>query len=519
MHRSTLLFTPTAFAGGLLFAAALVGCGRTEAPSDAAAKPSTTNTATTANPAAAPGANTTATTGAGKPAEGAAGATAATGSSGAAAIGSATAAGPGASGAGAGAAAAAAAAASAPPVNVTLVTARKRDLPVLLEGTGTVAPTLTVDVRPQVTSMIRQVHVGDGQFVRAGQLLFTLDAAADQANVARLNAQLARDQAALADAQRQVQRSRELVSQNFVSQGAVDSAQTLVDTQTAAVAASRAAVTAGKVPLSYARITAPHGGRVGAVNAVKGSAVQANVTPLLTITQLDPIDVAFTVPQRYLADILKASQGDGAQVNATLGEGGAPLAGKLVFVDNAIDAASGSVKVKARFANPDSRLWPGAFVRTALTVRAIKDAIVIPQGAIIQSPRGTIVYVFNDGKAALRPVQVLTAEGEDVAVTGLRPGERIVLDGRQTVRPGSTLIERQREGRPAGAGGGGGGGGGRRGGAASGAASGAAPGGDAAAGPRGGGGGGGAGRAETAPAGSGGEPGDASGARSRRAQP
>jgi RND family efflux transporter MFP subunit len=370
-----------------------------------------------------------------------------------------------------------AAAASAPPVNVTLVTARKRDLPVQLEGTGTVAPTLTVDVRPQTTSMIRQVHVREGQFVRAGQPLFTLDAAAEEANVARLNAQLARDQAALADAQRQMQRSRELLAQNFVSQGALDSAQTLVDTQTAAVAASRAAVTAGRVPLSYARIVAPNGGRVGAVTVFKGSAVQANVTSLVTITQLDPIDVAFTVPQRYLADVLKASQGEGAPVNATLGEGGAPVTGNLVFVDNAIDPASGSVKVKARFANPESRLWPGAFVRTALTVRAIKDAIVIPQGAIIQSPRGTIVYVFAEGKAALRQVQVLVAEGEDVAVSGLRPGERIVLDGRQNVRPGSTLIERQREG------------GGRPGGA-SGAGRGGRPGG--ASGPGGGGGPGGA---------------------------
>ncbi len=396
-------------------------------------------------------------------------------------------------------AAAAAAAASAPPVSVTLVTARKRDLPVQLEGTGSVAPTLTVDVRPQVTSMVRQVHVREGQFVKSGQLLFTLDAAADQANVARLSAQLARDQAALADAQRQVQRSRELLGQNFVSQGAVDSAQTLVDTQSAAVAASRAAVTAGRVPLSYARIVAPNAGRVGAVTVFKGSAVQANVTPLVTITQLDPIDVAFTVPQRFLADVLKASQGEGAVVNATLGEGGAPITGNLVFVDNAVDPASGSVKVKARFANPDSRLWPGAFVRTALTVRAIKDAIVIPQASIIQGARGTIVYVFNEGKAALRPVQVLSAEGEDAAVSGLRPGERIVLDGRQNVRPGSTLIERQREGgrpggasgagrggRPGGASGPGGGGSGGGGGGGGSGAGGAGPGAGGEGGPRGG---------------------------------
>ena len=348
-------------------------------------------------------------------------------------------------------------AASAPPVSVTTIVARKRDLPVVLEATGAVAPTLTVEVRPQITSVVKQVHVREGQSVRAGQPLFTLDATADEANIARLRAQLARDEAGLADAQRQFKRSRELLAQNFISQGAVDTSQTQVETQAAAVAASKAAVDAARVPLGYARIAAPSAGRVGAINLFPGSSVQANQTTLVTITQLDPIDIAFTVPQRYLAEVLAAVQGSGAEVAAMLPDSPTTLTGRLVFVDNAIDAASGTVKVKARFPNKESVLWPGAFVRIGLTVRALKDAVVIPQAAIVQGARGTVVFVAETGKAALRPVQVLATQGEDAAVSGLRPGERVILDGRQNVRPGSPVIERPREG--------GGGGGGRPGGA------------------------------------------------------
>ena len=204
----------------------------------------------------------------------------------------------GAAGGGAQAAASSAAAASGapkgPPVSVTLVTARQRDLPVLVELTGTVVPLRTVDVRPQVTAAITQVHVREGQFVRAGELLFTLDNRSDEANIARLRATLARDEAALADARRQLARSQELVAQGFISQGAADTNRTLVDTQAAVVAASKASLDAARITLGQARITAPAAGRVGAINLYPGSVVKANETTLLTITQLDPVDVAFS---------------------------------------------------------------------------------------------------------------------------------------------------------------------------------------------------------------------------------
>ena len=344
------------------------------------------------------------------------------------------------------AAAPAAGGASSPPVGVTTVRVQQRDLPVLLGATGSVAPLQSVDVRSQVSSVVARVNIREGQSVRAGELLFVLDARGDEANVAKARAQQARDEVGLADAQRQLARSRELVAQNFISQGAVDTNQALVDSQAALVAADRAAIEAARVTLSYARITAPGAGRAGAINVFAGSAVQANQTSLVTITQLDPIGVAFNLPQRHLADALAALKGGGAAVSATLPEGGVTVAGRLQFVDNAIDPATGTVKVKAQFENREGKLWPGAFVNIAMTLRTITGALVVPQAAIIQGARGPIVYAVQDDKAVARPVQVLYAQGDDAAVSGVKPGERIVLDGRQNLRPGAAVVERAREG-------------------------------------------------------------------------
>ncbi len=352
---------------------------------------------------------------------------------------------------GASAPAAGSATANAPAVSVTTVRAAQRDLPVLLTATGTVAPLSSVDVRPQVTSVVSQVHVREGQMARAGELLFTLDSRIDEANVAKAQAQLARDEASLADARRQLARSKELFAQNFISQGAVDTNQTAVEAQSALVASDRAALEAARVTLSYAKVKAPSAGRVGASNVFAGSAVQANQTTLITLTQLDPIAVAFSLPQRHLAAVLDALKDGGAAVTASLPEGKERFSGRLKFVDSVVDASSGTVKVKALFANHDGKLWPGAFVNVSMTARTLKDAVVIPQASIVQTQRGTIVYAVQDGKAALRPVQLLYAQGDDAAVTGVNAGERIVLDGRQNLRPGVAVVERSGDtaGKPA----------------------------------------------------------------------
>lgn len=335
------------------------------------------------------------------------------------------------------------AAASAAPVSVSLVRAERRDMPVVLEATGTVSALTSVDVKPQMASVVTQVHVKEGQFVRRGDLLFTLDSRSEQANLGKAQAQLQKDLAALADAQRQFARSQELFAQNFISQGAVDTNRALVESQQAVVAADRAAIDAARVALSYARIAAPSGGRVGQIPVVAGSYVQPGGAALVTITQLDPISVAFSLPQRNLPDALAALRGSGAPVQAQLPDGRGTLAGRLQFVDNAVDAATGTVRVKAQFDNREQRLWPGAFVGVRLAVRTLKDAVVVPQAAIVQSPRGAVVFVVEEGsRVAARPVQVLHAAGNDAAVQGLAGGEHIVLEGRQNVRPGNLVVER-----------------------------------------------------------------------------
>ncbi len=232
---------------------------------------------------------------------------------------------------------------------------------------------------------------------------------------------------------------------NFISQGAVDTSLAQVESLTATVAADQAAIDAVKVSLSYNRIVAPISGRAGVINVSAGSAVIINVTPLVTITQLDPIAVAFSIPQRNLGDALSALKGGGSEVTATLADNGGSFTGRLQFVDNQIDASAGTVKAKAVFANKEGKLWPGAFVNVSQTVAVLKDAVVLPQAAIVQGVRGTIVYVVQDGKATLKPVKVVYSEGGDAAVTGIKPGELVVLDGKQNVRPNSPVVERAKE--------------------------------------------------------------------------
>jgi RND family efflux transporter MFP subunit len=289
------------------------------------------------------------------------------------------------------------------------------------------------------------VLIKEGQFVKAGDLMFTLDARTDEANAAKARAQLVKDNAALADAQRQLARSQDLLAKNFISQGALDTSQTQVDGLVATVASDQAAIDATRVTLSYARITAPNSGRAGLVPVSVGSVVQANLTTLVTITQLDPIAVGFSLPQRNLADGLQALKNGGGAVTVKLADGGGSFSGKLQFVDSLVDASSGSVKAKAVFSNKEGKLWPGAFVEVLQTVGTLKDAVVVPQAAVIQGARGTIVYVVVDGKATLRPVQLVYAQGNDAAVTGVKAGEMIIQDGKQNVRPGASVVERVRE--------------------------------------------------------------------------
>ncbi len=328
------------------------------------------------------------------------------------------------------------------PVSVTTAVANKRDFDVNIESIGTVTPIASVDVKPQTNSVVTRVHIKEGQFVKSGELLFTLDPRSDEAIVAKVRGQLVKDEALLADAQRQLARSRDLKAKGFISQGALDSIQSQVEAQLANLVADRAALDAAQLALSYCSVRASGAGRAGAVNVFPGTVVQANVTALVTITQLDPINISFNLPQRNLDAVLEGLKSGGVPVSARLPESKNQLKGRLQFVDNAVDAATGTIKVKARFDNRESRLWPGLFVRTSFLSHTLNDVVVIPTTAIIQSTKGAVVYVAEKGKAGLRPVKVLASQGEESAVTGITPGDKVVLEGRQNLRPETPLVDR-----------------------------------------------------------------------------
>jgi RND family efflux transporter MFP subunit len=324
---------------------------------------------------------------------------------------------------------------------VTVAAAQKQDVPVDVTVNGNVVSLNSVDVKPQVSNVVQKVHVKEGDFVRAGQLLFTLDARADTANLEKAKAQQLKDQATLADLERQYKRSQELLAQKFIAQSATENALAQVDAQRAAVAADRAAVQAAQVQLSYDEIRAPIAGRSGAIPVFAGTLVQPAMT-LVTITQLDPIAVTFPVPEGRLQDLLDAARAK-SPVLATIPGRAQQLKGFLSFVDNTVDPNAGTVRAKAQFDNKDSLLWPGQYVNTSVTVRTLKDATVIPAAAIITSPTGRIVYVVKDDTVQPRKIELDYTTGERAVVRGVQPGERVVVEGKQNLRPGSRVrVER-----------------------------------------------------------------------------
>ncbi|MEO7241696.1 MAG: efflux RND transporter periplasmic adaptor subunit [Variovorax sp.] len=324
------------------------------------------------------------------------------------------------------------------PALVTLATATRENVPVTVRVSGSVVPISSVELRAQVTNTVREVLVKEGQFVKAGQVLFKLDDRADQANLAKARAQQQRDEATMADAERQVKRSQELLAQNFIARSAADATLSQLEAQRAAVASDKASVQGAQVAVSYATLRAPISGRVGGVNIFPGSLVQPS-TVLLTVTQLDPIAVSFPVPEGQLQYLLAAAR-QGSKVEALLPGRVEPLAGKLGFVDSTVDPALGTVRAKATFANADQVLWPGQFVEARVTVRSIADAIVVPATALTMLPDGASVYVVDaERQATPRKVKVVHTFGTQVAVQGLQPGDQVVVEGKQNVRPGAKV--------------------------------------------------------------------------------
>ncbi len=346
---------------------------------------------------------------------------------------------------------------------VGVVTAQRRDVPVTVEASGTVTPINQVDIRAQTTSTVRDVLVRDGQTITKGQPLFRFDERADRANLDKARAQLARDKASLADLQRQYERAKDLLAQKFVAQSAVDTALANLEAGRSLVDGDTAALQSATVALSYNEVRAPFGGRAGAVNVWPGSLVQASATgtPLVNIVQIDPIAVSFNLPETELAPVLDAMrpvEGTKAvplEVQAMLptieggparkdSRGGQPVdaiaRGRLSFVDNLVDATTGTIKLKAEFENGAQKLWPGQYLRVRMTLRSMPGVVVIPQAAIILRGSDRQVYVVGPDKTAqLKPVTLRYTFGEMAVVDGVDAGALVVLDGKQNLRPGTPV--------------------------------------------------------------------------------
>lgn len=328
-----------------------------------------------------------------------------------------------------------------PVQTVKIALSEQKTVPVNLKANGYVTSIKTVEVRPQVQNIVRAVHVKEGQDVVAGQLLFTLDPRIDAAGVDKAQAQLSRDKADLADAEASLRRNKDLLAKKFISQAVVDTAQAKVDSLRGAARADQATVQSSNVSLGYNRITASMSGRIGAINVHPGSLVQPTGAAMVTIAQLDPITVSFTVPEAELANITASYPNGVAPVFIQL-PGNEELQGTLIFIDNATDQQSGTIKMKAQFDNKDRRMWPGSFVNVRLISRTLPQATVVPAQAVIIGPKDQFVYVVQeDGTAQPQKVALLANEDGIAAVTGLAAGVRVVSEGAQNLRPGAKVKE------------------------------------------------------------------------------
>ncbi len=332
------------------------------------------------------------------------------------------------------------------PVPVTTIVLEPRTVPIQLRVVGRAEAYSTVSLRSRIDGQILSVDFQPGETVRRGQTMVFLDDRLPKAQADQARANLARDQANLKKAIADLRRTEDLVARGFVSSAQVDAARAAMASLEATVNADRAAIEMATTQLSYTRIAAPIDGVAGSVLVFPGNIVRANDTPLVVINQTRPINVAFSVPEGRLPEIRAADEQAGKALPVTArvpGDEREPLEGRLTFVDNAVDPTTGTIVLKARFENESRRLTPGQFVEVDLLLRQVRDAIVIPSEALQNGPQGTFVYVAKgDGTVEIRPVQASPGEGPTLIVTsGLRAGERIVVDGQLRLTPGARYSE------------------------------------------------------------------------------
>lgn len=319
----------------------------------------------------------------------------------------------------------------------------EKPMPVEIETVGRVQAIATVAVRSRIDGVIETVEVADGQEVKAGDILFNLDDQEAQAELRTAAATLERDRSNLAIAQRDEERLQPLAAKDFASRQQLDQLAANVAAANATVAADEAQLEAAKIRLSYTVIRAPIDGRIGTIASKVGSSIRPNdVTALMTINQLQPIYVAFAIPQRHLGDLQDAMARGSLPVIATIpGREEEPQNGTVTFIENEVDVTTNTVSLKATFPNANDRLWPGQYVNVVVTLAIDANAIVVPSDAVQISQNGSYVFVIHsDSTVELRPVTVGRSAGaETVIAEGLQPGERVVTEGQLRLEPGSKV--------------------------------------------------------------------------------
>lgn len=326
---------------------------------------------------------------------------------------------------------------------VKIATVVSRTMPVEVQAIGNVETISAVTIKPQISGQLVGVHFKEGDFVKKGQLLFTIDKAPFEAALRQAEGTLAHDEAQALNAKLDADRYQGLGHEGVVSKQQVDASAAASNAAQAAVAADKAAVETAKINLEYTSIYSPINGRTGNVGVKEGNLVKANDVPILvTINQIEPIYVTFSLPEQQLAQVKEFSATRALKVDAAPQGGSQHFQGKLTFIDNAVDLTTGTIKLKATFDNAAHMLWPGQFVDVSMTLKSQPNSIVVPTSALQTSQNGTFVYtVDQDLKAQPQQVKVAWSSGDETVLAPgtLQAGQRVVTDGQLRLTPGAKV--------------------------------------------------------------------------------
>ena len=330
-----------------------------------------------------------------------------------------------------------------PAVPVTVGAAARKAVPVQISVIGNVEPSSTIAVKAQVGGTLIKVHFTEGQDVKKGDLLFTIDPRPYEAALRQAEANLARSTAQFDNARAEEKRYAELVKKGYVSQTQYEQVRTNAVALEATVFADRALVENAKLNLSYCTIRSPFTGRTGSLMVYEGNLIKANAdTPMVTINQIQPVNVSFAVPEKNLPEIKNYMAGGALKVEAFISkEDKNPAEGRLAFIENVVDTTTGTIKLKGAFDNKDRRLWPGQFVHVVLTLTVQDKAVVVPTQAVQTGQQGSFVFVVKeDLTVEVRPVVVSRSSGQEAIIEkGLMPGDKVVTDGQIRLMPGAKV--------------------------------------------------------------------------------